>query len=155
MDFLDIDPAKVSKITKKLNELLSNYQIHTHKLKAFHWNIKGKYFFELHAKFEELYNDAIPKVDEIAERILILGHTPVSTLKQYMDVSTIKEIQKFDSKHKMVEEVVSDLNWLLVLEKSCLELAVQAKDQGTVEMLSRFISFQEKTSWKFLTWLHD
>ena len=50
----------------QLNDLLSNYQMFYMNLRGFHWNIKGKKFFELHLKFEELYNDALIKVDEIA-----------------------------------------------------------------------------------------
>ena len=60
-------------LSQKLNKLLANYQIFYMNSRGFHWNIKGNKFFELHLKFEELYNDSLIKVDEIAERILTLG----------------------------------------------------------------------------------
>ena len=60
---LDINDSK--QVAEKLNDLLSNYQQFYMNLRGFHWNIKGKKFFELHLKFEELYNNALEKVDEI------------------------------------------------------------------------------------------
>lgn len=144
---------KTTEIVTSLNELLANYQIHYQKLRAFHWNIEGKNFFQLHLKFEELYTDAILKIDEIAERILTLEHHPVSTLKQYLDISTIKETEKFDSEEKMVEELRDDFTLLLKLERFCMKLATEVGDDGTAEMLSRFIAYKEKMNWMLRAWL--
>ena len=77
---LNIEKSK--KVAENLNDLLSNYQLFYMNLRGFHWNIKGKKFFELHLKFEELYNDALIKVDEIAERILTLSETPFHSFKK-------------------------------------------------------------------------
>jgi len=63
-------------LATKLNELLANYQIYYQNLRNFHWNVSGPNFFELHAKFEELYNAATLAIDETAERILTLGERP-------------------------------------------------------------------------------
>ena len=81
--------VKVTKeLAKDLNVLLSNFQGYYQNLRGIHWNIKGKRFFDLHVKFEELYTDANMKVDEIAERILTLGETPLHTFEDY-----IKEVK--------------------------------------------------------------
>ena len=48
------------------------FKYSTANLRNFHWNVKGHGFFVLHSKYEELYNDAAEKVDEVAERILQL-----------------------------------------------------------------------------------
>ena len=53
-------------------------------LRGLHWNVKGNRFFGLHAKYEELYNDAAEKVDEIAERLLQLGATPENRFSEYL-----------------------------------------------------------------------
>ena len=81
-------------IADKLNELLANYHIYYQNLRGFHWNIKGIHFFQLHAKFEELYNNALTKIDALAERILTIGQKPLHTFSDYMRVSTIKEVRK-------------------------------------------------------------
>ncbi len=86
---LDINKAK--HLAEKLNELLANYSIFYQNTRGYHWNIKGEKFFELHVKFEELYNDLILKIDEVAERILTLGHTPNHNYSDYKTLSKIKE----------------------------------------------------------------
>ena len=74
---IGIDKEQASKLSRELNDLLANYQLFYQNLRGLHWNIKGKEFFELHLKFEELYEDAVIKVDEIAERILTLEGDPL------------------------------------------------------------------------------
>ena len=70
LDYLHLDEKKVESVVAALKQLLADYQIFYTNLRGFHWNVKGKGFFTLHAKYEELYNDAAEKIDEIAERIL-------------------------------------------------------------------------------------
>ena len=67
---IGLNRAASEETANKLNELLANYQVFYMNSRGFHWNIKGDKFFELHLKFEELYNDSLIKIDEIAERIL-------------------------------------------------------------------------------------
>ena len=81
-----------NKLANELNTLLANYQMFYQNLRGFHWNIQGPSFFELHIKFEELYNDAVIKVDEIAERILTLGETPYHTFTAYLEHSPLKRL---------------------------------------------------------------
>lgn len=72
---IGLDQAKSKKLAGKLDLLLANFQLMYINTRGFHWNIKGEKFFELHLKFEELYTDLQIKIDEVAERILTLGHT--------------------------------------------------------------------------------
>ena len=70
LNSIGLETAKTTKIAEELNHLLANFQIYYQNLRGIHWNIKGKRFFDLHVKFEELYNDANMKVDALAERVL-------------------------------------------------------------------------------------
>ena len=90
-NIIGIDLEKATKLSQKLNGLLANYQLFYQNLRGLHWNIKGKEFFELHLKFEELYEDAVIKVDEIAERILTLEGEPLHTFSDYLQSAEIKE----------------------------------------------------------------
>lgn len=72
LNSIGLDTNKTKIIADDLNHLLANFQIYYQNLRGIHWNIKGKRFFDLHIKFEELYTDANMKVDLIAERILTL-----------------------------------------------------------------------------------
>ena len=66
LNAIGLDREKANYLAEKLNELLANYSIFYQNTRGYHWNIKGEKFFELHLKFEELYNHLLLKVDEIA-----------------------------------------------------------------------------------------
>ena len=90
MNYLNIDNQKVLPVVSELNVLLADYHVHYQKLRNFHWNILGKNFFDLHNRFEEMYNDTRVKIDEVAERIVTLKYHPISKLSDYIEVSRIK-----------------------------------------------------------------
>ena len=83
-NLVGIDQNKAKELASMLNQLLADYQLFYQNLRGFHWNIKGKEFFELHLKFEEFYDDAVIKIDEIAERILTLEGEPLHTFSDYV-----------------------------------------------------------------------
>ncbi|WP_234408706.1 Dps family protein [Marinilabilia salmonicolor] len=116
-------------------------------LRGFHWNVKGKMFFTLHNKFEELYDDAAEKVDEVAERILTLGGTPLHTFEDYLKTSKIAVIKDENDGMKLVEATLENLSTLIKIERELLEVAEKADDEGTNALASDFISEQEKTVW--------
>ena len=146
---IGLNDKKVVELVDQLNDLLANYQIHYQRLRGCHWNVKGSDFFTLHIKFEELYNNAQLTIDEIAERVLTLGKSPYSTYTDYISVSQIKEInpEGLDPK-KMVEAILSDYKTLIDMEREIIETASDtANDEGTADMITGFMKFQEKTSW--------
>ena len=134
-------------ISKQLNKLLSNYQIFYMNLRGFHWNIKGKNFFELHLIFEELYNDALIKVDEIAERILTLGEAPIHTFSKYIDSSEIKSTENVFDGDLAIGSILENLKTLLSIERKILKKASEIDDEGTVSLMSDYITQQEKLIW--------
>lgn len=148
---LEIKDSKV--LVKKLNNLLASYEIYYQNLRNFHWNITGPNFFELHAKFEELYNEATLAIDETAERILTLGERPYSSFSEYIENSIITEAKMVDDAKKMVEIVRDNLNSLLNLERSVLEVAGKQGDEGTVTLMSDYITAKEKTVWMLSAYL--
>lgn len=148
---LEIKESKV--LVKKLNSLLANYEIYYQNLRNFHWNVTGPNFFELHAKFEELYNAATLAIDETAERILTLGERPFSSFSEYIENSEIKEAKEVEDSKQMVEIVKDNLNILLRLERSALESAGEQGDEGTVSLMSDYITAKEKTVWMLSAYL--
>src|ERR1700754_443010 len=88
---ISLEEKKEKPVVDHLNELLANYHIHYQKVRGCHWNVKGKSFFTLHLKFEELYTAALTTIDELAERILTLGKAPYSTFADYIKKSKINE----------------------------------------------------------------
>ena len=154
-----MDVAKVSKIglekgdskkiVEKLNELLSNYQIFYMNVRGFHWNIKGSDFFVYHEKFEELYNDSLRNIDEIAERILTLGLVPLHSFSAYKEASTIKEVENVAESKESLQIILDGLKQLLILEREILVLSSSIGDEGSVSLMSDYITEQEKLVWMF------
>lgn len=152
-NFIGINKEKAEQLTTQLNDLLANYQIYYQNLRGFHWNIKGREFFELHAKFEELYNDARIKIDEIAERILTLGSTPSHTMSSYVSSASIQECTHVTDGVKAVEITATNLGILVEKERVILSKAADANDEGTVTLMSDYITEQEKVLWMLHAYL--
>src|SRR5688572_30738912 len=111
---IGLEETQVKPIVDHLNDLLANYHIHYQKLRGCHWNVKGGHFFTLHVKFEELYNNALQTIDDLAERILTLGKPPYSTFADYISVSTLTEINTVGMKDTdMVMAIMDDFSKLI------------------------------------------
>jgi len=146
---IGLDAEKGEILANKLNQLLANYQVFYMNTRGFHWNIKGEKFFELHLKFEELYNDLILKIDEIAERILTLGGTPIHSYSDYLSQSQIAEVKNCDSAKETVENVLDSFQKMLILQREILEISGEAGDEGTNALMSDYIREQEKLVWMY------
>ncbi|GAL74528.1 non-specific DNA-binding protein Dps [Nonlabens ulvanivorans] len=147
MNNIGLDTKASQNTAVELNDLLANYQLFYMNLRGFHWNIKGKKFFELHLKFEELYNDALIKVDEIAERVLTLSATPLHTFNAYLDASEIKSAENVTDGEVAISGILESLKILLSKERAILSIAGDANDEGTVALMSDYIVQQEKLVW--------
>ena len=150
---IGLDKEKSKDVADNLNDLLSNYQLFYMNLRGFHWNIKGKKFFQLHLKFEELYNDALLKVDEIAERVLTLSETPFHSFKKYLDTTEIKSAENVTDGEMAIDNILKSLNILLAKERTILNMASEANDEGTVALMSDYIVQQEKLVWMLSSYL--
>lgn len=149
-------PVEASQsIVNELNVLLSNYQVYYQNLRGVHWNIKGKRVFDLHLKFEELYNDSQLKIDLIAERVLTLGGVPLHTFEDYLENSTITIGKNIFKDEKAIHLIVNSLSHLLIIERTVFNAATAINDEGTSSMLSDFIGEQEKTIWMMQSWLEE
>lgn len=152
MNYLNIDNENILPVVSELNVLLADYHVHYQKLRNFHWNVLGKNFFDLHNKFEEMYNDTKVKIDEVAERIVTLKYHPVSNLSDYIEISKIKESSPLLSDKEMVEEIIKDHNILLKQLSKVIDGANNANDEGTVDLIGAYIRELEKSTWMLNAW---
>lgn len=149
-------PVKESQlIVDELNVLLANFQVYYQNLRGVHWNIRGKRFFDLHVKFEELYNDAQLKIDLVAERVLTIGGTPLHTFEDYISSNRLEVGKNISNDVKAVNLIVNSLADLLRIEREILAKSAEINDEGTNSMMSDFISEQEKTIWMMNAWLEE
>lgn len=150
---IGLEARSVETLSKRLNDLLANYQLFYMNVRGFHWNIRGEKFFELHVKFEELYTDALVKIDEIAERILTLGDTPLHHFGDYMEQSQIQGKKNISDGREAVNQVVEGFKILLEIERDVLRMSADASDEGTNALMSDYIRQQEKQVWMYTSYL--
>ena len=142
-----------NELIKQLNQLLSDFHLYYQNTRGAHWNIKGPRFFELHAKFEELYTEALTNIDEIAERILTIGGRPHHALETYLETSTIASVKDESDDESLVKMIVSNLSSLVAQENKVKEIAAGSNDNETEDMMIGLVNAQEKTLWMFNSWL--
>ena len=155
LNSLGLSAKKSQELSNDLNALLANFQTYYQNLRGIHWNIKGKRFFDLHVKFEELYTDANMKVDMVAERILTLGGIPQHTFADYIENSKVPVGKNVTQDEDAIRLIVDSLAELLLIERKILAASSEASDEGTNSMMGDFITEQEKTVWMMKAWLTE
>ena len=155
LNSLGLPVEQSEELVNQLNGLLSNFQIYYQNLRGLHWNIRGKRFFDLHLKFEELYNDSQLKIDLIAERVLTLGGTPLHTFSDYIANSKLKVGKDISKDVEAIQLILESLSVLLQVERVILAKASEINHEGTNSMMSDFIAEQEKTNWMLKAWLDE
>jgi len=135
------------KVSDLLNGLLSDYQIYYQNLRGLHWLVKGERFFSLHELYENYYNEAAETIDEIAERILMLGNTPLHSFKDYLDNATIAPAENISDGNEGLSVVIKDISILLEKARNILSTAAEVNDEGTVALVGELIPAFEKNLW--------
>jgi len=153
MNYLGIEKEDLAPVAKKLNIFLSSYQIYYQNLRSFHWHIKGNNFFELHALFEDLYNDAKVKIDEIAERILTIRHKPMGNVSEYLEHSLVKEAKDILADKDMLTVTLNNHADLITCMRGIIKEASRVNDEGTVDLIAGMLGDMEKRSWMIDSWI--
>ena len=144
----------MSKTVEKLNLYLANLNVLYRKVQNYHWNIVGAGFFSVHAKLEEYYDAINKQIDDVAERILSIGGRPLGTLKDYLEVTTIKEAENKEiSIPEAVADVKKEFEAMLKLVKEVKETADEENDYGTSALVDEYISTYEKDLWMLNAYL--
>jgi starvation-inducible DNA-binding protein len=134
-------------VINSLNEILADSIVLYQKLHHFHWRVKGRGFFQLHAKFEEMYNHFAGVSDEVAERILMIGGEPLASLKQALEISSVKESHAVPAAGDMVIELRGELDRFRGKIRSAVDQAEEAGDRGSVGLLDPIADALDKEIW--------
>lgn len=114
----------------------------------YHWNVEGPMFSTLHALFEEQYQNLAVAVDDIAERIRILGFRAPGSFKDYLELSSVSDSEKTDlPAREMISELLKANEIVVATTKAVLVKAQEVEDEGTVGLLGDRINYHEKTAW--------
>lgn len=153
LNAIGLETKKADKLAEKLNVLLANYSVFYQNVRGYHWNLRGEKFFELHVKFEELYNNLFLKIDEIAERILTLGDRAEHRHSVYKKASKIEENSEVSNGIKSVGDILHSFKIIITLQREILDLSADTHDEGTNALMSDYIREQEKLVWMYSAYL--
>ncbi|WP_394239492.1 Dps family protein [Niallia oryzisoli] len=140
-------------LIQAVNKQVANWTVLYVKLHHYHWFVKGQHFFTLHEKFEEFYNEANEHIDVLAERILSIGGTPVSTLKAIIELASVQEATGGESEAEMVQTTCSDFEKMIQELQDAMKLADQAGDEGTGDVLLGIHVSLQKHVWMLKAYL--
>ena len=135
-----------------MNELLNNYLadlvVEYHKLQNFHWYVKGKNFFTIHAKLEELYDGINSAIDEVAENILINDGKPLANIQEFLAHAKIKEANtEYIGYRAIFEAVLADFEYLLVSAKTIKKQADAEENYGISSLMDDYVQQFGKNIW--------
>jgi starvation-inducible DNA-binding protein len=145
----------VNPVIAKLGDLLADYQVFYTNLRGFHWNIQGDKFYELHELYETYYNEFAEKIDEVAERIVMLEGVPANSFSVYLKQATVKEISGVSDWKAGASNVLETFQLLLGKLRELQGLAIQSRDAGTVSLANHGIKSLEKKIWMLSAYLKD
>jgi starvation-inducible DNA-binding protein len=116
--------------------------------KHYHWQTYGPLFRELHLMFDEFAADVLGTIDEMAERIRMIGQDVRNVqLKQMQGAAAVQSARAGQSAREMLEE--ADANLLVVIKdiRDAALAADESNDPGTVDVLSKVVQIHEKHEW--------
>jgi starvation-inducible DNA-binding protein len=147
--------AKSTLLSETMNTQIANFSVLYMKLHHYHWYVKGENFFSLHVKFEELYTEAALHVDTIAERLLAMGGTPISTLQGALEMATIEEATGDESTQDMVGTLADDLAAICTELTEGITSAEENDDQPTADLFTSIRASLEKHRWMLKAYLAE
>jgi starvation-inducible DNA-binding protein len=146
-DSIGLIKAEVSVSVKVLNAFLANSYVLVVKVQNFHWNVKDQRFYMLHEFFGDQYKDLVDAIDEIAERIRMLGEYVSASMSSYLDQSAIEEVLNVQSGDSMLQSLAKDHCTIIDLLRGGIGQISQTQDQGTLDFLIGRLQYHEKILW--------
>lgn len=117
-------------------------------IKIAHWNVKGAHFAALHPLFDQFASDQAANNDDIAERVLTLGHLAVGTARHVAKASRLPDYPQDTTKDlQHVALLVERIGKQLEGMRSARDVAKGNEDEDTFDLLTGQIEQFEKHSW--------
>lgn len=144
---LNRDNKSTSPVVEALNLQVANAFVLYANYKHYHWQTFGPLFRDLHMLFDEQAAAVIGSVDELAERVRMIGQNPPVHLTEMQDLASVSPAAPHASMHDMIEE--ADRNALIVIKemRDAVKVAESHNDPGTVDLFSKLVQVHEKHEW--------
>ncbi|MGM0435683.1 MAG: Dps family protein [Bacillota bacterium] len=138
----------MAKQTDLMNQYVADLGVLNVKLHNLHWNVVGERFKPVHEYVEELYDMVFETYDEVAERMKMLGDYPLASLKKYLEVTKVDELEEKDFQIPEVYAILKqDLEHLKNLATNIRAVADEADDFATVAMMEDQVNAYDKELW--------
>ena len=138
-----------------LSPILADEMVLYVKTRTFHWNVSGESFMELHKLFEGQYAELEETIDSVAERISKLGGRTIGTMKEFSDLTRLKEMPDvYPVQKEMIKELLGDHETVIIQLRKDIEACNEKdKDAGTADFLTGLMEQHETTAWKLRRYL--
>lgn len=130
-----------------LSQALADTYILYIKTQNFHWNIVDSRFYSLHLMLEKQYEELAEGIDELAERIRMLGFKSPGSMHEFLEISSLDEAEGDLSADKMLQQLLEGHDKISSQIRPKIEEASKIGDEGTADLLISHLRFHEKTAW--------
>lgn len=144
---LGIEDTDVKSITSGLAGVLADTFTLYVKTHGYHWNVTGPHFRSLHELFEEQYTELFEAIDVLAERLRALGDVAPGSLAEFNELASLKDRESTDEASVMVANLLSDHETLVRSIRPVVEVAEEAGDGATADLLNARLAAHEQTAW--------
>lgn len=135
-------------LSKVMNHYLANLGVEYIKLHHLHWNVVGINFKSIHEYLEGLYDGLADSLDKVAELLKMADEVPAASLKEYLELSSIKELEPKELHGKEVLEIVlDDFKDMKKLVKEIRDLADDEGLYGVVSAMESDLEQYDKNIW--------
>lgn len=141
-------PVALAKTKEVLNQAVADLYVAHVALHQVHWYMRGRGFLVWHSKMDE-YMDALDgQLDEISERLIILGGSPYSTLTEFLQYSEIdEEAGDYRNVEESLERVLAIYRYLSELFQKGLDVTDEEGDDVTNGIFADAKTETDKTIW--------
>ncbi len=119
--------------------------------KHYHWQTFGPLFRDLHRLFDEFAEEIYGTIDEMAERVRMIGQNPVSRIEEFLQTASISSAAQSTDMREMIREANQNSLQIIKEMREAIKVADEADDPGTADVLTTFVQIHEKQEW----WLRD
>jgi starvation-inducible DNA-binding protein len=152
---IGIDAKDRARLAEGLSRLLADSYTLYLKTHNFHWNVTGPMFNTLHLMFMAQYTEQWTALDLIAERIRALGHRAPGSYREFAKLSSIPESEGTPNATEMIRQLVEAQEAVARTARSVFQIADQANDQPTADLLTQRLQVHEKTAWMLRSLLEE
>ena len=132
----------------KSNKYLANINVNYVKLHNLHWNVLGLQFKPVHEYLEGLYDSMHEIFDEVAELLKMNGEYPLASLKDFLAVSEISELESKDySVKESLEIALRDIKLLKANAVELRKLALEDDFYPLQVMMEDHLANYNKVVW--------